>query len=274
MSSCEGLLEVALAVLGADHKADLTGWVGGDGCVGVLDVGEDSLARLLEVGNDVEVQPLVLGLSRDDTTLAESAVQELEVRLLEKSLGGALWVAGVGDDDIKLVLLVLEEFEAVADNGLGLGVVEANGHAGEVLLRQADDSLVDVAKDGLLDALVLDDLTKDTAVTTTDNKDVLGVGVGVHGKVGNHLLVGELVTLSALNDVVKDKNHAVVGRLEDENVLVQALLVVKNLLDLEGHSLTRPHARDLTEPAICAIESAFGSTQRTQQRTSCERPYP
>jgi hypothetical protein len=50
--------------------------------------------------------------------------------------------------------------------------------------------------------------------------------------------------------------------------------VVKNLLDLEGHSLTRPHARDLTEPAICAIESAFGSTQRTQQRTSCERPYP
>lgn len=55
------LLEVALAVLGADHEADLTGWVGGDGCVGVLDVGKDSLARLLEVGNDVEVQPLVLG---------------------------------------------------------------------------------------------------------------------------------------------------------------------------------------------------------------------
>ena len=215
-------------------------------------------------------------MSRDDTTLAESAVQELEVRLLEKSLGGALWVAGVGDDDIKLVLLVLEEFEAVADIGLGLGVVEANGHAGEVLLRQADDSLVDVAKDGLLDALVLDDLTKDTAVTTTDNKDVLGVGVGVHGEVGDHLLVAvitsaisstlqwlredirELVTLSALNDVVKDENHAVVGGLEYENVLVQALLVVKNLLDLEGHSLTRPHARDLTEPAICAIESAFG----------------
>jgi hypothetical protein len=55
------LLEVALAVLGADHEADLTGWVGRDSCVGVLDVGENSLARLLEVGNDVEVQPLVLG---------------------------------------------------------------------------------------------------------------------------------------------------------------------------------------------------------------------
>ena len=57
----DGLLDVGGAVLGADHEADLTGWVGGDGCVGVLDVGKDSLARLLEVGNDVEVQPLVLG---------------------------------------------------------------------------------------------------------------------------------------------------------------------------------------------------------------------
>jgi hypothetical protein len=133
-------------------------------------------------------------LGRDDTTLTESAVQELKVRLLEKSLGRALWVARVGDDNIKLVLLVLEELKAVADNGLSLGVIEANGHAGEVLLRQADDSLVDVAKDGLLDALVLDDLTKDTAVTTTDNKDVLGVGVGVHSKVGDHLLVAVITS--------------------------------------------------------------------------------
>jgi hypothetical protein len=62
-------------------------------------------------------------LGRDDTTLTESAVQELKVRLLEKSLGRALWVARVGDDNIKLVLLVLEEFKAVADNGLSLGVI-------------------------------------------------------------------------------------------------------------------------------------------------------
>lgn len=58
--AAERLLEVALAILGADHEADLTRGVGGDGCVGVLDGGEDSLARLLEVGDDVKVQPLVL----------------------------------------------------------------------------------------------------------------------------------------------------------------------------------------------------------------------
>jgi hypothetical protein len=58
--AAQGLLEVGVAVLGADHEADLSGGVGGDGGVGVLDGGEDSLAGLLEVGDDVEVKPLVL----------------------------------------------------------------------------------------------------------------------------------------------------------------------------------------------------------------------
>ena len=58
--AAERLLEVALAVLGADHEANLARGVGRNGGVGVLDVREDSLARLLEVSDDVEVQPLVL----------------------------------------------------------------------------------------------------------------------------------------------------------------------------------------------------------------------
>lgn len=97
--------------------------------------------------------------------------------------------------------------------------------------------LINVAEDSLLDAIVLDDLTEDTAVATADDKDLLGVRVGVEGKVGDHLLVGELVTLGGLDHVVEDENVAVVGGLEDKNILVLALLVVKNLLDLEGHGL-------------------------------------
>ncbi len=68
-------------------------------------------------------------------------MEELEVGLLEEGLGGALRVGGVGDDDIESVLVVVEELEAVADVDLGLGVLKANGHAGEVLLGEADDSL-------------------------------------------------------------------------------------------------------------------------------------
>jgi len=128
-------------------------------------------------------------LRANDTTLAESAIQELKVCLLEECLGGSLWVTRVGDDDVKLALLVFEELEAVADNRLGLGVVEADRHAGEVLLGETDDGLVNVAEHRLLDAVVLDDLAKDTAVPAADDQDLLWVGVGVHGKVGNHLLV-------------------------------------------------------------------------------------
>jgi len=111
--------------------------------------------------------------------------------------------------------------------------------------------LIDVAQDSLLNALVLDDLAQDTSITTADNEDLLGVWVREHGQVSDHLLVGELITLGTLDDVVEDEDIAVGGRLEDEDVLVLGLLVVEHLLDLESHSLARPHLRDLAEPAIC-----------------------
>lgn len=57
----ERLLQVTVGVLAANHEADLSGWIGGDRGVAVLDVREDFLASLLEVGNEWHVQPLVLG---------------------------------------------------------------------------------------------------------------------------------------------------------------------------------------------------------------------
>lgn len=140
----------------------------------------------------------------DDAAGTQRVVKQLEVGLLEQALGGALRVRGVRDDDVEGVLVVVQELEAVADVDLHLGVLEALGHAGQVLLGEADDGLVDVAEDGLLDALVLDNLTEDTSVTATDDQDLLGVGVGVEGQVGDHLLVGELIPLSALDDVVQN----------------------------------------------------------------------
>ena len=85
---------------------------------------------------------------------------------------------------------------------------------------------------------MLHDLAQHTAIATTDDQHLLRVGVGVHGKVSDHLLVGELVPLGALDDVVQDEDGAVVGGLEDEDILVLALLVVQDLLDPQGHSLT------------------------------------
>lgn len=52
--------DVSILVFAADHEADLTGRIGGDGGVGVFESGEDLLAGFLEVGNEREVEPLVL----------------------------------------------------------------------------------------------------------------------------------------------------------------------------------------------------------------------
>jgi hypothetical protein len=80
-------------------------------------------------------------LSSDNAAFSEGPKEQLEVRLLEQALCRPLWVRGVCDDDIKGVLEILQVLEAIADVDLHLGVLEANGHAGEVLLGEADDSL-------------------------------------------------------------------------------------------------------------------------------------
>lgn len=97
--------------------------------------------------------------------------------------------------------------------------------------------LVNVAQGSLLDAVVLNNLTENAAIATANDQDLLGVGVGVHGEVGDHLLVGELVALGGLDNIVQDQNSAVIGRLEDEDILILALLVVQDLVNLEGHGL-------------------------------------
>jgi hypothetical protein len=62
--SADGLTDIAGGVLAADHEADLAGGVGGNCGVGVFGDGEDLLAGLLEVGDEGQMQPLVLGYKR------------------------------------------------------------------------------------------------------------------------------------------------------------------------------------------------------------------
>lgn len=57
----EGLLDVAVRILAANHETDLAGRVSRDGSVGVLDDGEDFFAGLFQVGDELEMEPLVFG---------------------------------------------------------------------------------------------------------------------------------------------------------------------------------------------------------------------
>lgn len=91
-------------------------------------------------------------------------------------------------------------------------------------------------------------LPHDTSITTADDKDLLGLGVGVEGDVGHHLVVDELILVSELDGTVEDENGSP-GTLvlEDGEVLELGL---GGVLDLEGHGLAGPHNRLFTEPSI------------------------
>lgn len=80
-------------------------------------------------------------MSGNDTSFLESTEEQLEVWLLEQALSWSLWVGGVGDDNIELVLVVIQELESISNVNLNLWVLVADGHAWEVLLGQTDDSL-------------------------------------------------------------------------------------------------------------------------------------
>jgi len=54
-------LDVAVGVFAADHEANLARRVGRDSSVGILGHREDLAAVLLELGDEREVEPLVLG---------------------------------------------------------------------------------------------------------------------------------------------------------------------------------------------------------------------
>jgi hypothetical protein len=173
-------------------------------------------------------------------------------------------------------------------------VLEADGHSGEVFLRETDDGFVDVTEDCRFDGRVFDNFAEDAAVAAADDEDFFGVGVGVHGEVGYHFLVAggvvsvsyfrverlnwvqcgdgewngsaecrakqmskgdaenvrELISFGALDHVIQHKNGTMVGRFEDQNILVFGLFVVEDFLDFEDHGLTGPHLGDLAEPAI------------------------
>lgn len=233
----EGGGDASLRVEGTADETDLSRGVGGNGGVGVFGDGEETLGGLPQLLDQGQVQPQGLSLGGHVTSLLERLLQQGKVRSFEEGGGRTNGVGRVGDDDVVLVLVLGQELEPVTDKDGNLGVLEDGRHVREVLLRDPDDGLVDITEGNVLDRVVLEDLSDDTTVTSTDDENVLGVRVRSHGQVGNHLLVGELVTLGALDDAVEDEDVAVGRGTEDEDVLVEGLFGVKDLFDLKGHGL-------------------------------------
>jgi hypothetical protein len=53
-----------------------------------------------------------------------------------------------------------------------------------------------------------------------------------------------------LDNTIEDQDIAVGLGFEDENVLIKRFFDMQDLIDLQGHGLTRPLRGDFTEPTI------------------------
>lgn len=164
--------EVGVRILGAHDVTDLTRGVGRDRSVGVFDLRIEVLAEILDLSDERKMEPHAFTLGGEDTLLGKSVLQELEKVRTKERFSRTIGVGGVSDDNVVLVGLVLQELETIANVDLDLGVLKANGHVGEVLFGDTGNSLVNVHKSGFLNTLVLDNFTKNTTITTTNDKNL------------------------------------------------------------------------------------------------------
>lgn len=79
-----------------------------------------------------------------------------------------------------------------------------------------------------------------------DDQHLLRAGVAAERQVGNHLLVGELIPVSTLDDTIQNHQHIAVGfTTEDKDALVPRPTAAQQLLHPQQQVLARPQAAGL-----------------------------
>jgi hypothetical protein len=80
-------------------------------------------------------------LCSNNSPVLEGTEQQFEVWLLEQALCWSLWVGRIGDDNIKLILVIIQELESISNVSLDLWVLVTDCHAGKVFLGETDHGL-------------------------------------------------------------------------------------------------------------------------------------
>lgn len=173
----------------SDDESNLARRVGRNGGESVLGDREELASGLVQLVDEIEVDPQALALGADVSSRSKSIAEELEVGLLEQGLGGANGIRGIRNDAVKLGGVPLQVSKPITDVHRHALVGQETGHVRQVELGNADNGLIDIAEDDLLDGIVLEDLTDDSTIAATNNEDLLRVGVRSERDVRDHLLV-------------------------------------------------------------------------------------
>ena len=85
----------------------------------------------------------------------------------------------VCDDNIELSSLVAEVLEAISDMDCDSGIIETSGHVRQKSLGHSGYGLVNIDQGSCFDAWVFQDLPQNATIPSTDDKDVLWIGMRV-----------------------------------------------------------------------------------------------
>lgn len=168
----ERFSEVSVSILGTHDVTDLTTGVSRDASVSILNLRVKVLTEILDLSDERKMEPHAFTLSREDTLFGKSVLQKLEEIRTKERFSGTIGIRGISDNNIVLVDLILQELETITDVDLDLGVFETNGHVGKVLLGDTRNGFININKSGFFNTLVLDNFTKDTTITTTNDKNL------------------------------------------------------------------------------------------------------
>ena len=244
--SC-GLVALATA-LRRNYEAYLPTGVSGNGGVGISSRGVELTDAVHKRLDNVNMKPHAFALGANNAALTESTVHGFVKRCFEKNPGRTDWVGGISDDNIEGRLVLIHEFGTVHNVNLDPRIIISLGERGEILLANINHIGIELANHNFLDSRVPGNLAQHAAVTATDDKNLLGIGVGIQREVGNHLLVGMLIALGHLDYSIKHQYVTIVFALEDKDILVLGSVVIKDLLYLKRHGLARPKLSSLMEP--------------------------
>ena len=204
-------------------------------------------------------------------------------------------IGGIDDDGVKVVLLLLhiqrsvhEQLQETSEHAayeFNTRILEGDSRAVyQILLCDVDHLAVNFAHYDVLHFGVLRDFTQNATIATADNENLrvhevkcrycLGMSVGKERQVGDHFLVGELVSLRDLDHSIKHEHSPIALRIEYKNVLsmtrfccpnlILRLLVVEDFLHLQTETLTYL----LTVPSGPNHSTSFPSRRTSLPRCS------
>ena len=170
-------------------------------------------------------------LSDDNSIVAHDSVTVVVEISSEKYFSTAIRnrVSRVNNDNIKAFISCLHNIiDSISDNEFHSGVLESSStERRHVFFTLLNNNSINVNHDKLFKRLMSHALTGSTTISSSNNKDSLGVRVNHHRHVANHFVINEFISSGDVQNIIEVKAGTPPFVLTDNNLLEVRLGVNK-----------------------------------------------